>query len=485
MTQLTRVLTEVLEKIRPTPQELNLINKINLRLINILNKTAHELGIKYTQIEPQGSTGIKQTQLRDDFDIDLFIGLDYDLYKHNYNGLSKNQLKRESKKDFLKLCNNWIIKSLTSKEFNNPKLLYAEHPYVTVDYVLKNVKIKIDIVLYFDLDIEYIKKFGPITAVDRSPWHGRFIRDNLTNEQKDDVRLIKQFFKASYCYGDKSAVGKVGFIGYSAELLIYYFTNLNNLLSNFNKLKDYRLDYYGRTTKELEDIVHFQQDYLIIVDPIDKNRNVASSISQKAFKYCDFKIQEFLKDPSEDFFKINPIPKINLTTSNSETLFKIFIVELKNLDPNIHYTINRDKLYSLAERIKTIGEKEYSHNDRFKKIEYEVYFENNFDEFSIAFYCEKPEISEKYTRRGPPKSEKLHVMKFIKKNPDYFEKDNYLWVETKREYSLFINFLNDFIRNKVPENFEIINISQANNVKTSSGKRALYILTNLVLPFVE
>ncbi|GAI51570.1 unnamed protein product, partial [marine sediment metagenome] len=80
----------------------------------------------------------------------------------------------------------------------------------------------------FDLDEERIKQEGPITAVDRSPWHGRFVRENLSKDQKNDVRLLKQFFKSNHSYGDKSSVGKVGFIGYSSELLIYYFGNINN-----------------------------------------------------------------------------------------------------------------------------------------------------------------------------------------------------------------------------------------------------------------
>lgn len=484
MTELNTILIEVLKNVTPTAQELTLINDINKKLIDILSKAAQKLDIKYTKIEPQGSTGIKQTQLRDDFDIDLFIGLDYELYKHKYKDLSKSKLKKESKKDFLKLCNNWIIKSLSSKEYHNPRLLFAEHPYVTVDYIIDKLSIKVDIVLYFDLDLNYIKKYGPITAVDRSPWHGRFIRDNLTSEQKDDVRLIKQFFKASHCYGDKSAVGKVGFIGYSAELLIYYYKDIKNLLIHFNELTDKPLDYYERDPKDLEKIVHFQQDDLIIVDPIDKNRNVASSISKKAFKYTNFKIQEFLKDPKADFFNIEPIPLLDSSKVSNEMLTKIFIVELKNVKPNIHYTINRDKLYSLAESIKIIGEKEYTHHDRFKNIEYDPYFEEKIDEYNLAFYCVNPKISDIYVRRGPPISEKRHVEKFIMKNPDFFEKNKYLWVETKRDYSLFIDFLKDTIRSKLPENFKITNISQANNVKTTSAKRTLFILVNLVLPFI-
>ncbi|MCK4381201.1 MAG: hypothetical protein KAW51_08705, partial [Candidatus Lokiarchaeota archaeon] len=289
MNSINRIFNQVLDTIIPTNEELELIDGIIKKLKRLLKEQASKLNLEYTRIEPQGSTGIKKTQLKGDFDIDLFIGLDYNLFKPRYNGLSKNKLKKESKKDFLSLCNNWILHSLTLDEFYNPRLLYAEHPYVTVDYLLDDIKVKIDIVLYFDLDLEFIKKNGPITAVDRSPWHGCFIRDELNSDQKNEVRLLKQFFKSCYSYGDKSALGKIGFIGYSAELLIYYFNDLTNLFYNFNELNKKPLDYYNRNEKELSKIVHFQNDYLIIIDPIDKNRNVASAISEKAYKYCNQK----------------------------------------------------------------------------------------------------------------------------------------------------------------------------------------------------
>ena len=123
MNSLNQILDEILEEIVPTKQELNLINEIVKKLRSLLEKKAKELNIEYTQIEPQGSTGIKQTQLKNDFDIDLFIGLNYDLYSPKYEGLSKSKLKKASKKDFLNLCNNWIVKSLTIKEFHNPRLI--------------------------------------------------------------------------------------------------------------------------------------------------------------------------------------------------------------------------------------------------------------------------------------------------------------------------------------------------------------------------
>lgn len=484
MTLINDIFENILKDITPTQEELTLINEIVKKLRKLLDEKAQQLNIKYTKIEPQGSTGIKQTQLKNDFDIDLFVGLDYELYSPKYDGLSKNKLKKESKKDFLYLCNNWISKSLIPKEFHNPRLLYAEHPYITVDYFVNNIKIKVDIVLYFDLDLEYIKKFGPITAVDRSPWHGRFIEEKLSSEQKNDVRLLKQFFKANHSYGDKSAVGKVGFIGYSAELLIYYYNTLQNLFNNFKFLKEKPSDYYNRALKELGKIQHFQNDYIIITDPIDKNRNVASAISEKAYKYCNQRIMDFMNNPNKSFFKIDKIPEVKISKIDDSLLAKIFIVELKNENNEIHYTINRDKLYAIGENIKANGEKEFSHAERFGKIEFEVYFEDNIEEYNIAIFCEKPNITKNYERRGPPIKEKNHAIKFRKKNPNFFERDEFLWIESKREYTEFLKLVKDFVKNKIPENLCVVNISKSYEARTTSGKRAIQVLKNMVLPFI-
>ena len=484
MNSINQVFKEVLKEIMPTEQEFRLIEEITDNLKSLLDKNAKELNIKYTRIEPQGSTGIKQTQLRNDFDIDLFIGLNYKLYSPKYEGLSKNKLKKASKQDFLDLCNNWIIKSLAlKKEFHDPRLLYAEHPYVTVDYITGEVKLKVDIVLYFDLDLNYIKKYGPITAVDRSPWHGRFIRDNLNTNQKNDVRLIKQFFKACHSYGDKSAVGKIGFIGYAAELLIYYFGTIETVFKKFGELHQIPLDYYKRNKKDLDKIIHFQNDFLIIIDPIDMNRNVASAISEKAYKYCNQRIKDFMRNPRKQFFELTTIPEIEISDIKDPILSKMFIIELKNKNDAVHYTINRDKLYSLGDGIKANGEKEYSHAKRFEKVIFEVYFENEKNEYNLAIYCDKTNISESYIRKGPPVKDKFHANNFKNANKNYFIKNGYLWTETKRQFQDFLEFLKDFIKNKIPENLEIINISDSFGCNTSSGKKSIYVLKNMVLPF--
>jgi hypothetical protein len=57
-----------------------------------------------------------------------------------------------------------------------------------------------------------------------------------------------------------------------------------------------------------------------------------------------------------------------------------------------------------------------------------------------------------------------------------------LWVETKREHSKFLDFLN-FVEQKISDKLEVVNVSNAKNAKNASGKKAIYVLKNMVLPF--
>ena len=149
----------------------------------------------------------------------------------------------------------------------------------------------------------------------------------------------------------------------------------------------------------------------------------------------------------------------------------------------MHYTIYRDKLYSLGETIKANGEKEFSHAKRFENIIFEVYFEDDINEYNLVIFCEKPLISDSYIRKGPPANDKFHVNQFKEKNPNYLEKNGYLCVETKRKFREFLPFLKNIVESKIPENLELVNLSKSFKVKTSSGKKAIYILEQMIIPF--
>ena len=172
-TETERISTKILERIVPKKPERDTVENLAQKIMSKTEEVSHKSSLN-AKVSLEGSVA-KDTWLSGEADIDIFLQVD-------------NKLER---KDLETTCLQVARKAIKG---HKPIERYAEHPYITVDYQINNTKIKIDLVLYFDLDLDYIKNKGPITAVDRSPFHGRFIRDNLTKSQKNDARLLKQFF---------------------------------------------------------------------------------------------------------------------------------------------------------------------------------------------------------------------------------------------------------------------------------------------------
>ncbi|MHA1376850.1 MAG: hypothetical protein ACTSRG_00585 [Candidatus Helarchaeota archaeon] len=472
--EISEIKKKLIEKFTPTKSELFKLNKITNDFLDMLKKRADNLGLHYEFIEPQGSTGKKQTQLIGASDIDIFLGLSPDDYRDILK-LEKVKRKQSLNKIFLNIISDLFIPVAKELRSEQIKIFYAEHPYLN----LKKDNYDIDLVGCFALTEEEIFENGPITAVDRTPLHTKKINEDLNSEQKNDVRLLKAFCQAALAYGDKSAVGQFGFTGYSTEVLILYFGSLENTFENFSSVLENPIDFFGRTREELLKIPKFKNDYFIMIDPIDKNRNVASSISKRSYKFVNYRIKEFLKSPSEDFFIFKPV-KILTDEEISIIQNKTWVLEFKS-DNTVHYTELRDKLYSLCMKLKTVLEKEPTGDKRFGKSIHTVYF--NDDCYSIILYNSKNNISPTYLRKGPSLSLKKHVKKFKEKNPKHFTKNGYVWTEVKRDYLEFSHLISDFVKHIKIKGLNLINQSPTGiNIV---GKKGLSILYKYILPLEE
>ena len=234
----------ILKDIKPTDEEKTKIDNISQELIDFLQKTCDDENIN-AKVSLVGSVA-KNTALKGKSDIDIFIAfpLDTDMQYLKDTGLSLAH----------KCCNEF--RGIASHHF-------ASHPYVTADIE----GFEVDIVPCYQItDGSQLK-----SAVDRTILHTRFVKDNLSKKQEDEVLLLKRFMAMTGTYGSEFKVG--GFAGYLCELLIIYYGSFENTLKEvINWQFGHSIDIKEYGTFDLF------TDPLIVIDPTDKNRNVAAAL---------------------------------------------------------------------------------------------------------------------------------------------------------------------------------------------------------------
>ena len=150
---------------------------------------------------------------------------------------------------------------------------YAQHPYTeaTIDGV------KVNVVPCYDL--------GPgrwRSAADRSPYHVKFVRENLDGEARTQVRLLKRFMRTVGVYG--AEIEREGFSGYAAEVLVHAHGSFEGVLRYFSGSA------VGGEPFSLR-------------DPIDGARELATAISRETLTRMVLASRSFLRAPDLSYFR--------------------------------------------------------------------------------------------------------------------------------------------------------------------------------------
>ncbi len=179
---------EVLERIRPTPEERTYIRAMGERLIEAVERSGGKAKAMMV-----GSVARDTFVRGGDRDLDIFMLFD--------PALSREELQEQG---------GLALAHRIAEEFGATwREKYAEHPYVnaTID------SLDIDLVppCYAVASATEIK-----SAVDRTPFHTRYILAHI-DDYADDVLLAKQFAKAGGVYGSDHMTE--GFSGYLCEIL--------------------------------------------------------------------------------------------------------------------------------------------------------------------------------------------------------------------------------------------------------------------------
>ncbi|MGC8676467.1 MAG: CCA tRNA nucleotidyltransferase [Candidatus Micrarchaeia archaeon] len=266
-----RIFERVLEDIKPTEEEVAIETNQANEIVNRLRRVVP----RDVEIRVVGSLA-HGTNLRGASDIDVFLLFD------------KKKAKSTITKEGLEYA-----RKITGKN-DHIEIKYAEHPYARVYFGALNAEA--DIVPAYK--IENIEEMA--TAVDRSPMHSEFILTHLTEKQKDEVRLLKQFMKAHGLYGAEVFTG--GFSGYLCELLVYHASSFVGVMNLFAKasLPLLLVNGEGRIVDEsrVKEIVEKFKSQFVVVDPVDPNRNVASPVSIESLAKFVALARQFIDKPS-------------------------------------------------------------------------------------------------------------------------------------------------------------------------------------------
>ncbi|MBL7206536.1 MAG: CCA tRNA nucleotidyltransferase [Candidatus Aenigmarchaeota archaeon] len=387
------ILEKALKKITPSEEERKELEEDVKKILKTTEEIIRPKGLGHTL---SGSI-IRDTWLPHKKDFDLFI-----LFPEN---APREELEKQGL---------LIGKTITRRMKGSYVIAYAEHPYTRA------------VILGYDVDIVpcySVKSAEKIkSAVDRTPFHNRWIQKNFPLRLSGDVRLLKQFTKSMGVYGSDTKVQ--GFSGYLCEILVANFGSLKNLLKSASKWKtDVYID-IEKYHKELpEDLKRkFKNNQLIVIDPVDKNRNVAAALSPENFARFVEACQAFLKKPSGKFFSEEK--SVNLKQlENSIKKRETVLLAIKFKSPEVIPDILFPQLRKFGKRLKEVLE-----DEEFQVFGNDVYG-NGYSMLLLELNGE--ELPKVKKIEGPPIDVKDRSDEFTKK----YKKIGKVWIEENKCFS--------------------------------------------------
>ena len=378
--RLAELKRRALARLKPSEEERARTLSVAQRAVEAARRQAGELGVE-AEVSVQGSIA-KDTWVSGDRDIDVFIRLPPSLGRR---GLEELGMK---------------IDRGAATELGDFIESYAEHPYVQAFVE----GYRVDIVPCFKLE----RLEGEVTAVDRTPFHTEFVKSRLSEELRDEVRLLKGFMKAAGVYGAEIKVQ--GFSGYLCELLVIHYGGFEEVLRAASKWRPWRtvLDPAGHYERSEEALKLFNQP-LIVVDPVDAKRNVAAALSLQRMAEFTAASRLFLKEPSELFFNPPPPKELGSVASALKqrgTHLAVFKVDVERTAPDVLW----GQLYKSLEGLETLLK---SHG--FEVVDATAWSDEESTAI-LTFELASLSIPRLEKREGPPLDEESHVESFLAKH---------------------------------------------------------------------
>jgi tRNA nucleotidyltransferase (CCA-adding enzyme) len=354
----------------PTKQEEEKIRVLSQNLLNLVEKEAAKYP-EVTSVELGGSCA-KGTWLKGKLDLDIFVKIKKETEEKRFEEIGK-KIGFDSMKNF------------------NPFTRYSEHPYVEAE--AQNTRV--NVVPCYNVEIGQWR-----SSADRSSFHTKLIFEKLDEEKKNEVRLLKKFLGGADIYG--AEIAKEGFGGYVAEVLIYNYGSFIKVLEAAANFTHGQI--IGNPTKKFETA-------LVLIDPIDSNRNLGTAISAQNFGRFILAARAYLKKPSLAFFDgKKSIP-------NKRNLKNVIVVKFnyKWRSPDIIWGQVKRGATALAGQLELAG---------FQVLRKSAIADEK-TEAAMLFLVHSPVIEKFMKKNGPEVFRKSESENFILRN----SKNKLIWVD--------------------------------------------------------
>jgi len=419
---LDRVTHKALKASQPNKLELKRLSTVEKEIINEIknNLVPEVVAIK------SGGSFAKGTNLKNDTDIDIFILIDKKVSESRFEGIAMDI----------------GFKSLSKY---TPRTRFSEHPYVE-GFVRKNKKecpVRINIVPCYA-----VEKGNWKSAADRSQYHTEYITKNLSKDQKDQVRILKKFLKTIGIYGAEMLTS--GFSGYVSEVLVLKYNTFKDVLVNISNLDKKETVICTHENKAIDEAKFHSP--IIIIDPIDENRNLGAAISAESLSKFIMASRTFLKYPSMYFFNFQPsFKKVKVVADQTKSDILSNLVVIK-----FHYSSRSPDVISgqLKKLTKVIVKQTNSFD--FNIIKSQCYIKDECNLALIILLLEFKKLPSYMINKGPEIFMKDEVSNFIKKN-----KNNsiFTWINEEMRISCLKERKNDdiieFLKEAITSNTEI------------------------------
>ncbi len=391
----------LINKITPSKKECDKINKV---ITNFFNKIKRKLKDANPEL---GGSMAKDTWLAGDHDIDIFVKFPYEKYKSKYIG----KLLQERLKGI------------------RYQVMHGSRDYLQI----KQDKYLFELIPV--LDIKHHSKHENITDV--SPLHAQYVKRN--NKNPIHIRILKAFLKANNLYGAESYIK--GFSGYVAELLIIHYNGFSNLITAASSWKSRTVidmaEYYRNNNEVLSNLNKDKQSNLILIDPVQPNRNAAAALSEE--RYIEFinLCKNYLRHPSKEYFELKEFNIKELKKKAKNNKLITFIINPLDGKPDVVGS----KILKVFNYVK-----DNITNTGFNVIESKWQWKDK----ALLYYIVRNEKLSKYiTHFGPFGKDLENVKKFKEK----WKKINYdkerVYVKIKRKNDT----INKFVKTLLKDNY--------------------------------